>query len=934
MKFKFYLFFLLFTAASLSSSAQNGGAFLSNAARSLSAHFNTHPVEKVYLHLDRPYYNTADTIWFKAYTVVGQRHQLSALSGVLYCELINSKDSVITRHTLKLKTGMAWGDFILPSSIKPGSYHIRAYTNWMRNAGAEYFYNQAIRIGVPQPVLALQKRAVSARPDVQFFPEGGELVNGLRSRVAVKSLSPNGLGEDISGIITDNDGNEVAAFATQHLGMGVFALIPQAGKSYKAKITCADSSKYTIDLPKAQDEGFTLSINNSGADSVYVKVAANDKMFQGHQNSTFYLVAQSGSKVYYTAEGKLAGPVFTTLIPKTRFPSGITQFTLFSQTGEALNERVIFIQNEDLKVTVSSLSQTYSPRQKVKIDLATKSENAGPIAGSFSVSVINESRVPVDENAESTILNNLLLTSDLKGHIEQPNYYFNNINDETRSNLELLMLTQGYRRFEWKKVLNNTEFPVVYQPEKSLELAGSIKTLSGKPVPNGKITFLATKENFLADTVTDVNGNFKFTNVDLSDTAKIVLRARKEHNGSNVAIYVKQKDYPAIIRQKEIIPDLSPVLTEAMKKNLADYERQLKEDSLKNGKQLKEVTIKDKKLSKPDSYNNYGTALEYNVDMKRLSEEFIVMTEALIYVVPGMTYMNGRFSYEHSKVRVIIDGIERTTDDLNYFSAKEIDNIRMISATNITPATLVLTTRRSAGTDTTTMVHLKEVTVTSKNTNKKTDLENSSNLNGPGNADQVIKGNTLEGCVTLSDCLQGKVFGVTFRDGIPYSTRTQGRLSGSVAMVIIIDGAQLDGSALNDLNANDIYSIEVLRSGALLAIYGSNAPGGALVITTRHSGETDYLTSQTPLGLIVYPFKGYYKARMFYSPKYEGPKTDTQQPDLRSTIYWNPIIITGNDGKATFEYFNADTKGTYRVVVEGIDNNGNLGRRVYRYKVE
>jgi hypothetical protein len=144
----------------------------------------------------------------------------------------------------------------------------------------------------------------------------------------------------------------------------------------------------------------------------------------------------------------------------------------------------------------------------------------------------------------------------------------------------------------------------------------------------------------------------------------------------------------------------------------------------------------------------------------------------------------------------------------------------------------------------------------------------------------------------------------------------------------------MDGSHLDEINPGEVYSIEVLRSAGLLALYGSNAPGGALVITTKRGGQMKFTTSTEPAGLITYPFKGYHLARVFYSPKYDHPKTDKEPPDARSTIYWNPNIITDKNGKASFEYFNADSKGTYRVVVEGVDVNGRIGRAVYRYKVE
>ncbi len=1084
MKPLYNLLFFWFVAISLTASAQtDSSAFLSRAVSSLAKQPAT---EKVYLHLDKPNYFFGDTIWYKAYTVIGAHHQLSALSGVLYVELINPKDSILSRQTLRLVSGIGWGEFALPHSYKPGSYHIRAYTNWMRNAGPEYFYNQRIQIGGLQSLLTQGKHTVAANPDVQFFPEGGQLVNGVRCRVAVKAVNANGLGEDIKGTIADNDGNVVADFATEHLGMGVFAFIPQSGKTYKAKIDGPGEAGFTVDLPKAQDKGFTLSLNNSQPDSIFVKVAVNDNTFNQQKNSTFYIAAQSGGKIYYASKGKLDGMVYAAKVEKSRFPTGIVQFTLFSQSGEPVAERIAFIQNADtLKLNIATSTANYTTRQPVKISLDAKDNNNSPIRGSFSVAVINESRTGLDETAESTIMNNLLLTSDLKGYIEEPNYYFTNVNDETKADLDILMLTQGYRRFEWKQVLDDANPIIAYQPERSLELTGTLKTPAGKVVPNGKITLAAMHANLLIDTVTDVNGNFKFTNLNLPDTAKIVLRARKQHNGSNVAIYVKQQDYPAVIKSK-INTDTAARLTPEMLKNLTEYQAMSKQDSLKNGQQLKEVVIKDKPIAKPDIYNHYGTALEYDADMKRLNREFVNIKDGLALLIPGASFLNGKIMYENHSVTLVIDGFKHGADDLDLESPGELDNIRMISKTFTTPAMLMIntkryegtdtsstvlkqvtirdkrvvkpginnrygadlpytisgdklrqfgslvqglqvtlplalyvngkfiaskkpykniplyvviddklvaqseldrispdevedvkileggayktlygiigdahhnvgvgifnpdgddyiidvTTKQYAGTDTVSTIKLKQVNINTKKAQKVPELTHSDNLNGPGNADQVIMGDVLDGCLMLSDCLDGRLTGVRFvgRQGDPryaYLARSSGRsLEHSVPMVVIVDGLILEGHQLDYLNPKDVYSIEVLRSGAYLAVYGSNAPGGALVITTKRGGENSYVTSETPAGLITYPIKGFYMARTFYSPKYNGAKSNLQRPDMRSTIYWNPNIITDKDGKATFEYFNADAKGTYRVVVEGIDDNGNLGRQVYRYKVE
>ena len=152
-------------------------------------------------------------------------------------------------------------------------------------------------------------------------------------------------------------------------------------------------------------------------------------------------------------------------------------------------------------------------------------------------------------------------------------------------------------------------------------------------------------------------------------------------------------------------------------------------------------------------------------------------------------------------------------------------------------------------------------------------------------------------------------------------------------MEIVIDGLSVDSDIFSNLNPAEIESIEVLKSIAYTGIYGGKGGNGVIIVTTKRGGG-DYTVQRYTPGIITYSPKGYYKSRVFYSPQYDDPKTNTQIPDLRSTIYWKPNIVTDKEGKASFEFFNADSRGSYRVVVEGIDANGNLGRTVCRYKVE
>lgn len=790
-------------------------AIITNVTGKLDAFAAGHIIEKAYLHLDKPAYLIGDTLWYKAYIVTGGQHKLSALSGVLYVELIGPADTVIKRQTLRLTEGVAWGDMDIPLKMKPGKYHLRAYTNWMRNAGPAYFFNEMIHIGgyeAPAPV----KQTAQVNPDVQFLPEGGELVNGLRSKIAVKAVNQNGLGQDIIGTLVDNDDNVIVDFATGHLGMGVFAFTPQSGKTYKAQIkTGLGEPAFDVNLPKAKEAGFILGINNSRPDSIFLKVAANKILFQQKQHSAFYVIGQSAGKVYYTAKSTLEDQVFTSVIDKKRFPSGIVQFTLFSGDGEPLNERAAFIQNDDtLQLKINNPVKTLAPGQKVKLNLEIKNQSGQPVLGVFSAAVTNESLLPGAEPADFNIFSSLLLTSELKGYVEQPGYYFTNPNNQTRADLDVLLLTQGYQRFAWKPILNNTAPQFTYHPETSLELTGSIGTYSGKPVPNAKISLIALKDSFITDTVTDADGNFKFKNLDLPDSAKVVLSAKKINNNNNVNITIKKTDYPEVIKDNI-----------AENNATADYTVTTIPDSIK--KHLQQVA---------------------DLRSRQMLKEVTIKAHAVV---------------------------KRAEPDLTY----------------------------------------------------------STNLNGPGHADQIIMSDDLTGCVTLSDCLTFTLrSGISIKNGKAINPHIHG-MHQSPVMAVSIDGAISNNINLDDIDPNIVHSVEVLSSVATYSVYGYDIGGGVLVITTKH-GAKDYATTAQAPGTNTYAFHGFYKAHEFYSPKYDIPRSNALASDMRGTIYWNPNIVTGTDGKTTLNYYNGGTKGIYRVVIEGINNDGDLGRLVYRYNVE
>ncbi|RFZ81187.1 TonB-dependent receptor [Mucilaginibacter terrenus] len=778
---------------------------------------SAHPVEKVYLQFDKPYYAAGDDIWFKAYVVAGPDHRLSTLSGVVNVDLLDAGN--VTKQSIKLQlaNGVAAGDFALPDTLRGGNYHIRAYTNYMRNAGNEYFFDHAFTIlsGMASKgpsgnitVAAGSDNKQSIKPDIQFFPESGYLVNGLPSQVAFKAVGSNGLGADVHGVVVDGQGKQVASFNSTHLGMGKFNLTPVAGGSYVARITTSDGTQMTVPLSKVQDRGYVMTVTDNGP-NVTVNISASRTITNSASAPSLTLVGQSSGRIYFSSTGKPGSTAFTTTISKEKFPSGIARFTLFTAGGEPLNERLVFINNNKLALTFSA-SNSYSPRQKVKIGVIATNDGK-PVAGNFSVSVTDESKVPVNENTENNILASLLLTSDLRGYVEQPAYYFNSQTNKVQTELDLLMLTQGYHRFDWREVINGSSQQDTYNLEKALQISGTITSPDGKPVAGGKVEVIDIDNiDYTLDTLTDANGRFSFTNLAFDDSLRLIVQARNAKNKRDVVIHL-DSIAPLSKSTGKIAPDLS-----------IDIHNELTVYS-QSAKAL------------------YVAQRQYNVGN---------------HVIP-----------------------------------------------------------------------LQEVVIREK----KQALKHSANLNGPGNADQVLLAHDMRnyGCVYLADCLQGRLLGVIFRNGIPYSTR------GYRPMQVILDGVYVQGDFINTININDVAGIEVLRNAGTAGIYGGRAANGVIVITTKRGDEPEtYAGPITGRGIKAFYPKGYYKARTFYSPRYDAPKENKQLADLRTTIYWNPNVTTSADGKTAFEYFNAGSRGKYRVVVEGIDSEGNVGRQVYRYNVE
>jgi hypothetical protein len=824
------------------------------------------PQEKTYLHMDKPYYAVGDTMWFNGYGSAGSRHQLSAISGAVYVDLINEQNQQVKTLKLPAELGTIAGNIILNEEIKAGNYRIRAYTQWMRNAGDDYFFDRTFTIGDPRAnkETPAKKPAVLPTTDVQFFPESGNLIAGITSRVGFKAVGADGLGVPISGSIVDNDNKPVADLTTRYAGMGNFLLKPLPGKTYTANIKLADGTIKNINLPNAVSMGYVLSVYQPAKDSVLVRIQASEQL----QHTTVNLVVHSSGEVVFLSAVALNGPTTSIWLDKQSFPSGIAQFTIFDINNQPLNERIAFIKNTDrMQLAIKADRVSYKSKDHVQLELNANQSGGAPIAANFSVAVIDQNKVPVDESAESTIFSHILLSSDLKGYIEKPNYYFMADTNEVNKALDNLMLTQGYRRFEWQALVNtintkpilaaeemavtpsgsvkamarqaipnanalvstvNTK-PVFAAEGKSTTISGTVTTLGHKPLPDALVMLLSMNARINKTMLTDSNGRFKFDNLIFADSAKFAVQARGTVKAADDALIILDSVPQITVNAKPSLADVTIIKT-----NLQKAEEEGKPAKLTGLHVLKQVDIKAQALKKT------------NPD---------VMTQGM-FTLPN----------EGSADKIL------TIDHPEHYPTL------------------------------TTYLH--------------------SALSG------VIFKKDFKGRTVLESSRPKTTFASTGpQDPSAPPPPSEGTIQ------VILNGGASSFEDIDDIPVEDIVKILVVKNNQAMINFlrrSDEFPGGYLLIQTR----TPAARKRYEPGIVNISPKGFNKVRQFYSPRYDGPRDATTAPDLRTTIYWAPYVNTDENGKAKIDFYNADSPGTYRVVVEGINAAGELGRQVFTYTVE
>lgn len=828
------------------------------------------PKEKLYLHLDKPFYGAGEKIWFKGYLVNATTHQDNSQSNFIITELINRSDSIVERKKIRRDSLGFHNAFTLPATLPAGDYYLRGYSNWMLNEDPDFFFSRNIKIGnsidntivssieyqqeddthytakikftsnvqavfenttikylylengkiknkgkkktdengwisISLPDLKspaarrievefddpqyIYKRTFHLPVftndfDVKFFPEGGALLSIPHQNVAFKAQGADGFSKEVEGFLFNSKGDTLTNFRSEHNGMGIFTMNPVNNETYYVTVRTNDSITKRFDLPAIEPKGISIAMSHYKQEIRYEiqKTEATEwpqKLFLlAHTRGKLAILQPINPKRTF---GKMNDSLFT---------EGITHFMLIDEQGNALSERLIFVpDHKPNQWQITADQPTYGKREKVSLQIAAKNNEGNPVEGTFSVSITDRKSIQPDSLADN-ILSNLLLTSDLKGYVEDPAYYFLNQDARTLRSIDYLMMTHGWRRHKMENVLRTPSLNFTNYIEKGQTISGRIMGFFGANVKKGPICVLAPKYNIIATTETDEKGKF-IVNTSFRDSTTFLVQARTKKGFAGVDILMDPPQYPVATHK-------APYL------------------------------------------NGAATFME----------DYLMNTRDQYYMEGGMRVYN-----------------------------------------------------------------LKEVTVTAKR-----ERPSSKSIYTGGINTYTVEEDRLQGYGQTAFDAASRLPSVTITNGSEIHIRN----NSEPAIIVIDDIVYEDASdILKDIQVSDMSSISLLR-GADAVILGPRASGGAVVITLK---DPRNLPARPAQGIITYTPLGYSESVEFYHPTYETPeKKNAQRSDFRSTVYWNPELRLNAEGKATIEYYTPDSTAPEDIIIEGVDKNGKVCR--------
>jgi hypothetical protein len=490
------------------------------------------PQEKLYLQFDKKAYNPGERIWFKAYVFSG--FDPSPFSKNLYTELYDAYGNLILRNTSPFVESTSVGSFDLPSSFEGTRVHVKAYTTWMLNFDTTFVYSRDLRI-----IGSAQDSAVhlpSSPVSLFFFPEGGDLVGGMENNVAFKAEDGFGQPKKISGILYDQTGKPLFNFTSSHNGMGKFLLVPEKQDVFYAVWKDEKGIEHRTDLPAVHSSGIALRILTLKEKLVF-SVA---RPAESQANQQVVVMAHMNQQMVYRAVVNLKDISMSGgNIPTKELPTGVIQVTVFDMNQMPLAERVCFVNNHEYgfegKLTVSAKSIQKRGRNVVDIDLMDTSKSNLAIA-------VTDAEVDGNRPGDNNIITGLLLTGDLHGYVKDPYYYFMNESDSLMQQLDLVMLTHGWRRFKWEDLAQGKVPVIKYPLANYLSLNAEVLGVVSSRIAKDESLNVIFQDKDSATNMLTVpylnNGKFSISGLIFYDTAKAYYQFNTNRNLSNEAAVI------------------------------------------------------------------------------------------------------------------------------------------------------------------------------------------------------------------------------------------------------------------------------------------------------------------------------------------------------------------------------------------------------------
>lgn len=502
------------------------------------------PREKVHLHLDNTSYFQGDTIWYKATVVNPVTLQPSLISKPLYVELVDQLGNVRERQIVRLDKGEGHGQISLASAFFTGYYEIRAYTKWMLAFGDDvsYYsrtvpvYRKRLSMDEPRGIAHYNMDAsMKQRPqeklkalNVRFFPEGGQLVEGVPSVVGIEAIDRDSGWVNIQGQLLTDDGRQLATIGTIHDGMGSFVYQPVPGSKPAKAVFTRGSRKYTFTLPEAEPQGYVMQATNRG--EAFDITVRRSKGLEDEPMALF-VFAQGVPQTYIPIDFPQSDSRHLKVMT-AELPAGTIRLALVNADGETLADRFCFVYPRSQNVLKGQVDgHMFEPFRPIDTKLRLTDSEGKPLAGaSISVSIrdgIDSDYLAADDNMAT----DLLLTSDLRGYINKPGFYFEQNSAARRKLLDNLLLIRGWRQHDLSVAFGKKDFTPRFLPEEQLTLYGQVRGfLTSKEQGNLGVTILAQEDTFniAGSTITDSLGYFSVPLDEFYGTASSLIQTKRE----------------------------------------------------------------------------------------------------------------------------------------------------------------------------------------------------------------------------------------------------------------------------------------------------------------------------------------------------------------------------------------------------------------------